>query len=54
MKQFVAWKCDMCDAIFEFDADVLPLRCPDCFSTHEHLCRVDKDLSENKVEQDDE
>lgn len=40
MKQYIAWRCDRCNAIFEFDADIVPLRCPDCFSPKEHLHRV--------------
>lgn len=54
MKRFITWKCDVCDAVFEFDADMIPLRCPDCFSPHEHLVRAESDLPEGDIEYDDE
>jgi hypothetical protein len=46
MKKFATWRCDICDALFEFDADMVPVRCPDCLSTHDHLCRADDDVLE--------
>lgn len=54
MKQFVTWKCEVCDAIFEFDEDMVPLRCPDCLSTHDHLVRVEDDLAATEFEEDDD
>jgi len=41
------WKCDMCEAVFEFDVEVPPLRCPDCFSPKDHLHCVDENVSKN-------
>ncbi|KKU98219.1 MAG: hypothetical protein UY31_C0057G0003 [Candidatus Wolfebacteria bacterium GW2011_GWE1_48_7] len=37
MKQYITWRCDRCNAIFKFDTDIAPLRCPDCLSPKEHL-----------------
>ncbi|EKD23585.1 MAG: hypothetical protein ACD_81C00217G0014 [uncultured bacterium] len=47
MKKFIMWKCDMCEAVFEFDVEVPPLRCPDCFSPKDHLHCVDENVSKN-------
>ena len=43
VKTFIAWKCKVCDAIFEFDSSVEPVRCPDCLSSREYLSRVEGD-----------
>lgn len=40
----------MCDALFEFDADMVPGRCPDCLSSHDHLCRIGEDALEIELE----
>lgn len=45
MKQYITWICDRCNAIFEFDAEVAPLRCPDCLSAKEHLHQ----MGENRI-----
>lgn len=41
MKQYATWICDRCNAIFTFDADFSPLRCPDCLSPKQHLHHID-------------
>lgn len=53
MRRFNVWRCALCEAIFKFDAEMTPLRCPDCLSSKEHLYCVEQASLENNTNTDD-